>query len=124
MNEFNRRSPEVTAEDAEDAATADTSDDASVVDYDDEGNPIGGAKVIAKEQYERIKPVQAQCVRFAHDAQQFFTALGEHPDLEVSCAASPDWSDLGAVVIDEPDDYELVQNRVRRTVATLKGAAR
>lgn len=57
-----------------------TSDDGSVVDYDDEGRPVLAERVLHSEQYERVKPIQAQCVEFARDAEALFQ-LTKRPTL-------------------------------------------
>src|SRR5262249_3245811 len=62
----------------EDICTADMD---SVVDYDEEGRPIGAPQVIARDQIERVKPVQEACRAFAADAESFFAATGKRPDL-------------------------------------------
>lgn len=59
-----------------------TSDDASVIDYDEDGTPIFDTKVIAPEQYERVKPLQAECVRFVREAEAHFERCGKRPDAE------------------------------------------
>jgi hypothetical protein len=60
----------------EDICTADMQ---SVVDYTDDGDPIFTPSTIAREQIERVKPVQDACVAFATDAESFFAKIG-HPD--------------------------------------------
>ncbi len=57
-----------------------TADQDSVVDYDDTGTPIGAPQVIARDQMERVKPVQDACRAFAADAERFFAATGKRPD--------------------------------------------
>ncbi len=51
----------------------------SVVDYDQDGNPIRAGHVIDPEQFVRIEPVQEETVGFARDATSFFELVGE-PD--------------------------------------------
>jgi len=48
-----------------------TSGGQSVVDYDEEGQPIYSDTVIQRQQIEKIKLVQAECVRFVQDAEKF-----------------------------------------------------
>ena len=69
-----------------------TSDDASVVDYDDQGRPVLAEHVIAREQFERIKPIQARCCELARDAEAFFAATGKRPDAHALRTAA-----LGAI---------------------------
>src|SRR6185503_18576091 len=57
-----------------------TSDEATVVDYDEDGAPIRGEKVLPPEQYARIKPLQASAIAFARDAEAFFREAGKSPD--------------------------------------------
>lgn len=57
-----------------------TSDDASVVDYTETGEPVYDARVIAPEQYERLKPIQAQALRFVREAEAHFSRNGKRPD--------------------------------------------
>ncbi|HEX6277031.1 MAG TPA: hypothetical protein VFZ53_28515, partial [Polyangiaceae bacterium] len=59
-----------------------SSDGASVVGYDETGEPLVSDKVIVDEQYERIKPLQAECRRFARDAEAFFATIGRRPEAE------------------------------------------
>ncbi|HEY3497026.1 MAG TPA: HAD family hydrolase [Polyangiaceae bacterium] len=59
-----------------------TTDDPSVIDYDDDGNPVFGERVIASEQYQRIAPIQAECERFAREAEAFFPRCGAQPSRE------------------------------------------
>jgi hypothetical protein len=57
-------------------------DAGSVRDYDDEGGAIYDAKVLAGEQHELVKPIQAMCRLFAERAEEFFERVGEGPDRE------------------------------------------
>ena len=57
-----------------------TSDEASVIDYDEEGVPLRGERVLPAEQYARIKPLQASAIAFAEDAEAFFREAGKSPD--------------------------------------------
>lgn len=54
----------------------------SVVDYGEDGDPIAGDKIIGEAQYERIQPVQEECVRFAREASRYFEANSATPSLE------------------------------------------
>ena len=57
-------------------------DAGSVRDYDDEGGAVYDARVLASVQYERVKPIQEMCRRFAERAESFFQRVGEGPDRE------------------------------------------
>ena len=59
-----------------------TTDDASVVDYDEDGNPVFGERVIESGQYQRIVPLQDECERFAREAEAFFELTGRRPNRE------------------------------------------
>lgn len=59
-----------------------TSDDASVIDYTDDGEPVFDTKVIAPEQYARVKPIQAEVLRFVREAEAHFARSGRRPDPE------------------------------------------
>jgi FMN phosphatase YigB (HAD superfamily) len=59
-----------------------TSDDASVVDYTAAGEPVFDTKIIAPEQYERVKAIQAEVLRFAREAEAHFARSGKRPDPE------------------------------------------
>jgi hypothetical protein len=59
-----------------------TTDDPSVIDYDDDGNPIFGERVLPAEQYQRILPIQDECERFAREAEAFFPRCGAQPSRE------------------------------------------
>lgn len=49
-----------------------TSNEKSVVDYDDHGNAIFTESGLSTPQHEKVEMIQAACVRFIHDAKQFF----------------------------------------------------
>ncbi len=53
----------------------------SVVDYDDEGQPVLGDQLVPEEQFRRVLPVQDQCIEFARDASAFFMQSGGLPTL-------------------------------------------
>jgi FMN phosphatase YigB (HAD superfamily) len=59
-----------------------TSDDASVVDYTEAGEPLFDPKVIPPEQYARVKPIQAEVLRFVREAEAHFEKSGKRPDPE------------------------------------------
>ncbi len=54
---------------------------ASVVDFSEEGDPIFADAIVTQEQFERVRPVQEQCIQFAKDAAAFFDQVGDHPTL-------------------------------------------
>lgn len=49
-----------------------TSNDASVVDYKEDGTPIFSKSKVDAKQGMKNEPIQAECVRFAKDAEAFF----------------------------------------------------
>lgn len=49
-----------------------TSNERSVVDYDDEGNPIFTDTTVSKQQHGKLEPIQKECIRFVRDAKKFF----------------------------------------------------
>lgn len=49
-----------------------TSSDNSVIDYSDDGQPIYSDTSILKKQYEKLKTIQDECIRFVSEAKQFF----------------------------------------------------
>jgi len=53
-----------------------TANEKSVINYDDEGNPIYSETSLSKQQYNKLENIQAECLRFVRDAQQFFQASG------------------------------------------------
>jgi FMN phosphatase YigB (HAD superfamily) len=65
-----------------------TSDDASVVDYTEAGEPVFDQKLIAPEQYERVKAIQAETLRFVRDAEAFFARTGKRPEPDVERLAA------------------------------------
>jgi FMN phosphatase YigB (HAD superfamily) len=44
----------------------------SVLDYDNEGNPILDTLKLSDDQYAKVKAIQEESLRFIHDAKQFF----------------------------------------------------
>lgn len=68
----------------EDICTADLE---SVVDYTDEGEAIFTPRTIARDQFERIKPVQESCAAFAADAEAFFAVTGRPSAVDLRRAA-------------------------------------
>lgn len=53
-----------------------TSSERSVVDYDDNGNPIYSDSNFSEQQYIKLENIQAECVRFALDVEKFFQQAG------------------------------------------------
>ncbi|MEO8402511.1 MAG: HAD family hydrolase [Gammaproteobacteria bacterium] len=51
-------------------------DDRSVLDYDEQGNPIYTDSSTMKAQHDKTKRFQAECIRFIHDAKHFFETVG------------------------------------------------
>lgn len=49
-------------------------DSDSVIDYDSQGNPTTSTSPIKREQREKVKLIQSECIRFIHDARRFFQA--------------------------------------------------
>jgi len=56
-----------------------TSEEKSVTDYDTQGNPIFSDTGFSKNQYEKLKKIQNECLRFINDAKHFFTCTKELP---------------------------------------------
>jgi hypothetical protein len=54
----------------------------SVTDYDAQGMPILQTNVLDAKQYDRMKPVQASCCKFAEQAEAFFERVGRRPSPE------------------------------------------
>jgi FMN phosphatase YigB (HAD superfamily) len=59
-----------------------TADGQSVVDYSEEGKPIGAEQLIAKHQADRVRATQAEVLAFARDMVAFSRELGLHPSAE------------------------------------------
>ena len=53
-----------------------TSSDSSVVDFDEDGTPLFSDTAMKEQQYEKLLSLQAECIRFAGDAEKFFQASG------------------------------------------------
>jgi hypothetical protein len=51
-----------------------TSNDKSVVDFDEEGNPIFSQTAVSTQQHTKLKDIQDECIRFVINAEQFFQA--------------------------------------------------
>ncbi len=51
-----------------------TTNEKSVIDYDQQGNPIYSDAVLSTQQYNKLEYIQAECLRFAKDANHFFAA--------------------------------------------------
>jgi hypothetical protein len=49
-----------------------TSNDNSVVGFDRDGNPIFTDTAVNKKQHQKLNLIQAECIRFAEDAERFF----------------------------------------------------
>lgn len=49
-----------------------TSNSKSVIDYDEKGNPIYSKTSVSKAQHGKLEKIQAECIRFIHEAKQFF----------------------------------------------------
>lgn len=49
-----------------------TSNEKSVMDYDEEGNAIYGESNLSIEQHNNLDRIQAECIRFAKDAERFY----------------------------------------------------
>lgn len=58
-----------------------TSNEKSVIDYDDEGNPIFSDTDMSEDQHNKLNELQAACIRFTQDAKLFFDATQIHPSL-------------------------------------------
>ncbi len=59
-----------------------TSGGNSVIDYDEEGNPVYVETKQNKAQLEKIRLIQAECLRFIVDAKKFFAFVGKTLTLE------------------------------------------
>ena len=51
-----------------------TTTGSSVVDYDENGNPLFSESGLEEDQFSKLDLIQAECIRFAKDATQFFQA--------------------------------------------------
>ena len=51
-----------------------TANEKSVIDYDENGDPIYLESSLSKQQYSDLDTVQAECLRFIEDAKKFFAA--------------------------------------------------
>ncbi|MHB1947020.1 MAG: HAD family hydrolase [Gammaproteobacteria bacterium] len=51
-------------------------DSDSVIDYDAQGNATTSASHIKREQRDKVKRIQSECIRFIHDARRFFQESG------------------------------------------------
>lgn len=49
-----------------------TSNDKSVIDYDEKGNPVYSETSVKKAQHSKLEMIQAECIRFIHEADLFF----------------------------------------------------
>jgi predicted HAD superfamily hydrolase len=59
-----------------------TADGQSVVDYSEEGKPIGAEQLVAKHQAERVRATQTEVLAFARDMVAFSSELGLHPSAD------------------------------------------
>ena len=60
-----------------------TSDDRSVINYDDEGNPIFSETSVSKKQSANIDMIQQECLHFISDANNFFQTTGTDLSLQM-----------------------------------------
>ncbi|RWK58045.1 HAD family hydrolase [Mesorhizobium sp.] len=63
----------------------------AVVDYEADGEPIFADIKLSERQYEKVANVQAECLRFIHDARTFFSKSGmthEYPILQRAAHAA------------------------------------
>lgn len=49
-----------------------TSTENSLVDFDEDGHPIYSETSVNESQHEKLKAIQAECIRFTRDAETFF----------------------------------------------------
>ncbi len=80
-----------------------TSDEGSVIDYDEQGEPVRAQRVLADDQYSLIKPIQQACLELCRDAARFFASTGpaDSGALRVSAAGA-----LGRLLF-APSEYEI-----------------
>jgi FMN phosphatase YigB (HAD superfamily) len=55
----------------------------SVINYDDEGNPVFDKLKLSDEQYVKVEAIQTACLQFIHDAKRFFTVSQSVLSLEI-----------------------------------------
>lgn len=55
----------------------------AVIDYDLEGGPILEETKLSEKQYEKVANIQAECLRFIHDAGAFFAKAGVTHDYSI-----------------------------------------
>lgn len=60
-----------------------TSTEKSIVDYDNDGNPIFSETTLEKNQHEKLEKIQTECINFARDAQNFFAHTSSKPAPEI-----------------------------------------
>lgn len=60
-----------------------TSNEQSVIDYDKDGNPIYSETSLSKQQHDKLADIQAECLRFVSDAENYFQASGRHVPLHI-----------------------------------------
>lgn len=56
-----------------------TAPEKSVIDYQEDGTPIYSETSVSKGQHSKLELIQAECIRFAKEAKQFFDASGKAP---------------------------------------------
>ncbi len=49
-----------------------TANEKSVIDYDEDGNPIYSEVTLSQQQQKKLTRVQSECMQFIHDAKKFF----------------------------------------------------
>lgn len=60
-----------------------TTHENSVIDYDNAGQPIFSEAGLSMAQHHELELIQAQCIRFAKDAEKFFQATNMHLSLQM-----------------------------------------
>lgn len=65
-----------------------TYQEGAVSDYDEEGNPSFEAQKLSNTQYDTVRAIQAECLRFIQDAKELFSSQNSAPDFAVLQAAA------------------------------------
>jgi len=60
-----------------------TANEKSVVDYEEDGSPIYSEVSASKGQHRKLDLIQSECLRFIHDAHQFFAAAQTQMPIEI-----------------------------------------
>ncbi len=60
-----------------------TSNENSVIDFDQEGNPIFTETSVSRKQHIQLGPIQDECLRFIRDAEQLFQQNGKKPSINI-----------------------------------------